>query len=619
MQQDVWAGRRFYTAQDRRTGQVVYLVEEPAGGTTQPYSHPNLPPIVEVTADTDVRWLTGALPEGETLEDLRSRGRLTEQDILAVLLSVLDGLCSLALLQPPVVPSYLDPSCIKRDRLNRWVLDYLALAHAPEARMSPALPLGVHPFGVLMYWLMTGQVARRTRVQVTRIPHGASPTLQFILIKCLGKSYPSLSAVRVDVERAGSEHEFRSLIQFIAQQRDHSAADTRVAGRPPEPSVARVATQAPQPPRVPVLGGPEALGSAVRSTQLEAADIRVNEIPVVNVDVEPARPLQLPSLEYRKVPLGGPFIPADDRPWALPPKPEDGFRKFVVPPPPNPILQKAKRWGTMGGVSAAAAALAVVVAWKAGLLGAEILPSFLQTAHPASAYPGLATAGVQIGPELPPDPAGPSGQPNHPASGPVSPPAPEDPDLAASRKAAVSGRQQLAAGTGNATSPGVGVPSPSPPVQAAPKPTPAPPPATSAPEPAPPRPAPAPQPGGADNLPSVPVPGSVAYLDAQTGGTPILIYLDGRQSGYAYMFPHPRSPYISLGAFNSLFSRNLYWAPMDGGGIRLFTSDGGLFTTDYDLVAGRLWLKLTPPLQQVLGIQLQSATATEFHFILRRS
>ena len=607
MQQNAWAGRRFFTAQDRRTGQVVYLIEEPAGGTPEPYTHPSLPPMLETLVESDVRWLTGTIPEGETLEDLRNRGRLSEQDILAVLLSVLDGLTSLVALEPPVVPSYLDPSCIKRDRLNRWVLDYPALAHAPEARMNASVPLGVHPFGVLLYWLMTGQAARRTRVQVTRIPQGASAALQFILIKCLGRSYESLGAVRADVERAGSEHEFRSLIQLIAQQRDQLAAAARVAGRPPEPSVARVATQAPQPPRVWVLPTPSdpvrPLGPVPR--QGEAMPIR--DVPVVNVDQAP--PKESLSLEYRKVPIGGPFIPTDDRPWALP-KSQDGFRKFVVPPPPNPVLERAKRWGAVGGVALAAAVLAGVVAWKAGLMPAEIMPAFLKPAHPVSADLGFARAGVQVGSELPPEPAGPGAQPSRPNTGAVVG-APIDPDLAESRRNAEARRQQIAAGGGGAPPPAPVPTTPTPPPA---RPAPTPPPAN--PKPAPP--VPAPQPENPASGPPPPSPGSVAFLDAQTGGTAILLYLDGNPTGYAYMFPHPRSPYISLGAFNALFARNLYWAPVDGGGIRLFTGDGSHFTTDFDLVAGRLWLRLTPALQQVLGIQLQSATSSEFHFIFRR-
>ncbi|HYG58919.1 MAG TPA: hypothetical protein VD902_12745, partial [Symbiobacteriaceae bacterium] len=276
MQQNEWAGRRFYTAQDRRTGQVVHLVAESVRGRSEPYGHASLPPLQLLAVEGDERWLIGALTEGDTLEDLRHRGGMTETDLVSGLLSIIDGLAALSALEPPPVPSYLDPACVKRDRLGRWTLDFLALAHAPEARSQASPPLGVYAFGVLLYWLATGQLVRRTRVQVDRIEEGLPAALQFIVIRCLGRNYPSLAELRADIERAGRDHEFRSMLP--ARKADLPLA-TRLPVIPPG-------------------------GEAGADPPGQAG--------------------------YQRVPLGGPHIPMNDRPWALPPRPEEGFRKYMV-------------------------------------------------------------------------------------------------------------------------------------------------------------------------------------------------------------------------------------------------------------------------------------------------
>lgn len=215
MQETEWAGRRFCTARDQRNRQVVYLMGEPLGVLGGSHQHPNLPTLKELGADGQFRWWTGNLPEGDKLEDLRLQGNLTESDLIGALLSVVDGLLNLSAMAPAPVPAYLDPACIVRDRLGRWVLDYLALAHAPEAHSNNPPPLGVYPFGVLLYWVVTGETVRRTRVQVSHLESVASPGLQLIIIRCLGRSYPSLAELRAELARAGKDREFQSVVQRI--------------------------------------------------------------------------------------------------------------------------------------------------------------------------------------------------------------------------------------------------------------------------------------------------------------------------------------------------------------------------------------------------------------------
>lgn len=544
MQRNTWATRTFYMAQERRTGQVVYLIEEPVISSSQYYEHPALPTMAQVGVEAGSRWLRGPLPEGETLEDLRARGELTEADIVSALLTVIDAVTNLARLEPPVVPSYLDPACIRRDRAGQWLFDYLALAHAPEARMTPAIPLGVQPVGVLLYWLITGQSARRTRVQVTRMAGDVAATLQFIVVKCLGHSYPSLAEVRADLERAGKEHAFRSVVQILAKEKERRAAP------PPQPALARRADQVQRMPRIPV-----------------------TVIPPVPLP-QAAPPSEAPVREKRP-PAGPPYIAPDDRPWAPPPRPAEGYRKFVVPPKPARPKVPVRRWASLGGATFVSLLLCAGVAAKLGVISSAFLPSFLRASAPASAPPA---ASQQPGGEVKsPDPQTTTRQDDLLA--PHDPPAVEQPTPPVE------------------TPPAVTPPSDQPPQVKVPPPTSA-------------KPI---QPPG----PPEPSPGTVEYQDKRAGGQAVLVYLDKRSLGYAYLFPHPRSPYISLGAFNNLFGRTLYWTPAEGGSVRIYTSDRSFYTADYQQLDGRLWLQLTPDLLKSLGLQMQSATDKEIYVSTR--
>ncbi|HWI60874.1 MAG TPA: hypothetical protein VNT75_03450 [Symbiobacteriaceae bacterium] len=573
MQQAEFAGRRFFSAQDRRTGQVVHLVAAPVSDPLEPYQHPSLPHVQSLALEGDTRWFIGAVSEGDTLEDLRAGSQLSESDLVSALLSVLDGLTSLAFLQPAPVPAYLDPACIKRDRLGRWTLDYLALAQAPEARLPASPPYGVHAFGVLLYWLVTGQTVRRSRVQLNRV-EGISAALQFILIRCLGKSYPSLAELRADIERAGHEHEFRQILH---------KAPARSAG---------------------VLPPPRPIHLPPKTKAAETEDL-LTHIPVIPPQHQEPSTRRLPEMEHHRVILGGPQIPMDDRPWALPPRPTEGYRKYVVPPPPNPLVVKAIRWGSLGLVSLATVFLAGAVIWKAGLLPGK----------PVARMPDYVEPGAQIGNPLPPAPNGPIAGP------PVLPPEPgkQDPpptdvvvtDPPPAEKPPSTKQPAPPSEPPKSTPPAPPKSAPAQPAQPAPtQPVPVPPPK----QPAPPPEQSTPPVEAAKPARPTPEPGSPDFVDASQGGLPVMIYFNNRRMGWAYIFPHQASPYISINTFNRLFGRNLYWVPQEGGSIRLLNGNQNVITNDYNLVKDRLWLRLTPFLQEALGIQVKAYNENGMYF-----
>jgi hypothetical protein len=531
MQQNEWAGRRFYTAHSHRTGQVVYLVAVPAQDPLALYQHSSLPRLEPVGLEGQTRWLAGPVPEEDTLEDLRSRSMLSESDLVSGLLTVLDGMASLSQLQAAPVPAYLDPACIKRDRLGRWTLDYLALAHAPEARSAGGSPPGVYAFGVLLYWLITGETMRLARVQAQRI-EGAAPTgLQYIVVKCLGRSYKSLAELRADIAQAGQDHEFRRLVR----------------------------------------GQPEAL----------------------------KRPV---DTELHRIQLGGPQIPMNDRPWALPPRPAEGYRKYIVPPPPNPLTVKVTRWGALALVAVVTMALTAAAFIKSGVIPPELI--LWQTRQTSSLMPDPA-----------PPPVTPSESDTAPVAGPVA--GPPAPNAAEPAKNAVA--QQPPAPKPQPSQPvPQPKPQPEPPkptTKPAPKPTPNPLPPAPQPTPTPPAQTPPAPPAPVEQPHPQPAAGSEDYKDAVQGALPVLIYYNNNQAGWAWIFPHLANPYISVGTFNRLFGQNILWMPVDGGGVRLLNGGKNLITTDYELVNNRLWLKLTPFLQQALGVKPTTYDETGMYFV----
>jgi len=94
----------------------------------------------------------------------------------------------------------------------------------------------------------------------------------------------------------------------------------------------------------------------------------------------------------------------------------------------------------------------------------------------------------------------------------------------------------------------------------------------------------------------------------------MLVHIDGRTLGYAFVIPHTTSPYMSLNTFNLMFGRSLLWVPHEGKTIRILDGGHSLITGDYDFADERLWLRLTPALQDALGIQLQVASSDGLFF-----
>lgn len=206
-----WAGRTFHLALDRRTGQMVHLVEEPAGASGPPDEQPTLPQLSLLEARGETRWFIAAVTEGETAEDLHLRGALNGQEIGAILLAVVDALIALTSIKPPVVPGYIDPACIKRTPSGQWKLDYLVLAHTVGASAATAQAnASIHSFGVFLFWLVSGRDLRQEEAQ-TDLGQGLPPSIQFMVMRYLGNTYSRLADVRATVQKAVRENIFASI------------------------------------------------------------------------------------------------------------------------------------------------------------------------------------------------------------------------------------------------------------------------------------------------------------------------------------------------------------------------------------------------------------------------
>lgn len=574
LQQNTWNGRKIYSAQERRTGQVVHLVAEAARGRLEGYGHPSLPPVSQVQVEDGIRWLVGSVPDGDSLEDLRARGALTPTDVLTMLLTVVDGLASLARLDPPLVPGYLDPVCIRRDPFGRWTLDYLALAHAPEARASGGAPLGVYPMGALLYWLVTGLITRRTKIQAAKLDDSVPAHLQFVIIRCLGRAYPSLAELRTDLERAGNEQDFRQVLSHMAP-----------VAKPQESFAVRRSAGGLVPPGTPHLGIPPAPSRPANAWQPE----------------DPAGAPAMP-LEHRRLPQAS--APGAD--WALPRRPDAGFRSFVVPPPPDPVAARQKHYAL---IIAGAVVLALVVGMSA---------SRVFVAPPQSAYPGMARSSARAGAELPPEPDKLPRLPGPSVDDPLwdpafRPPAQSQPVPDVSPDPAKPEQPKPAPAQPDQAVAEPVKPEPANPEQVKPEP--------AKPEPVTPEPA-NPDPGRPGQAvvreAPQPEPGSVEFFDKQLGGKAMLVFTDGHEAGWAYIWVMPRSPWISLGAFNKLTGKNLYWTRAAGDALRIYDGTGRNFITyDYDLVGERLWLKMTLALQRDLSIRVNDTEPATLHIDTR--
>jgi hypothetical protein len=330
------------------------------------------------------------------------------------------------------------------------------------------------------------------------------------------------------------------------------------------------------------LPGAQSSGTEVPAAQMQGARAPRPQPLVTRLEgaqaphVAQSRPWVGPDPNTTLVGLAGrplaappPEIPLRDSSWSPAPWQEGGIPRRPRAAERHPSGEGA-HWvrPALIGTGAAAALLlgllAIVQPWRAGLT------------PPPEASPGIIPA--------PNQPLGPS-----PRLGDAARLTPREEDLLAKRWARL---HKWGAPNPGTQDPGAGNPVPSDP----------------GPSPKPVDPTPG-QPGTPDPvLPPLPAapepePGTVASLDREAGGRPHLIYVNGAEVGWAWIFPVD-GPYISLGAFNDLFHRTLYWVPRPGNRVRILNASFAVETGDVQVIRSRLWLRLTPALQHDLGITL---------------
>jgi hypothetical protein len=98
----------------------------------------------------------------------------------------------------------------------------------------------------------------------------------------------------------------------------------------------------------------------------------------------------------------------------------------------------------------------------------------------------------------------------------------------------------------------------------------------------------------------------------------VVVYINEKLHGWAYMVPHPTSPWISLPTLGQLFGHNVYWVPLQGSEIRLIYGDRSMVTADFILVGGRMWIKAAPPVQAALGVKVAAYDETGIHFSVQQ-
>jgi len=124
-----------------------------------------------------------------------------------------------------------------------------------------------------------------------------------------------------------------------------------------------------------------------------------------------------------------------------------------------------------------------------------------------------------------------------------------------------------------------------------------------------------------DKEPSGPAPIPAGYdytADKAAGGMPLEVVVDGTTLGTFYLFPSPSRPQVSLHAINRFLGSNLYWEGIDLETVRVY--DGGfsmVLTQDYTIINDRLWLTLTPEIQDALGLRVTGYKDGQIQFTTR--
>lgn len=128
------------------------------------------------------------------------------------------------------------------------------------------------------------------------------------------------------------------------------------------------------------------------------------------------------------------------------------------------------------------------------------------------------------------------------------------------------------------------------------------------------------QPNEENEKPSGPAPIPAGYdyaADKAAGGMPLEVVVDGTTLGTFYIFPSPTDPRISLHAINRFLNSNLYWEGVDLETVRIYEGNFSLVTQDYSVINDRLWVHLTPEIQNALGLRVTGYKDGRIQFTTR--
>lgn len=110
---------------------------------------------------------------------------------------------------------------------------------------------------------------------------------------------------------------------------------------------------------------------------------------------------------------------------------------------------------------------------------------------------------------------------------------------------------------------------------------------------------------GSSTESQAPIPPGYDYgADKAAGGTPLEVVVDGNSLGTFYLYPNANDPQVSLHAINRFLGSNYHWEAVDQQTVRIYDGDFSMTTTDYSMIQDRLWVRLTPEMQQAMGLKL---------------
>lgn len=550
LRQSRWGEQTAYMVLHLQESSTFHVLDEPVGWSDQGLEHPALPRVSARHEGNGIRQSWLPLLTGERLTERRAAGSMTGSEIASALESVAAALQHLATHRPHGLPAVIDPDCVCRAPSGEWVLDYAMLLHNPETRRERKPP-GVYAIGLLFFFLVTGEFPRLGRPALTGRFPPLSTTLLLPLIKAINESYTDLPELQQALVDCRRAGGFDRLAEYL----NRPVKTRNLFGRQEvAPAAREPALEAPTPAE-PVAAQPSPLSAPERLWTPEE-----HKTAKETLEGLAGRPLATPPPE---IPLRDPSWAA--APWhegALPRRPV--VRRQPVARPRFSLLRPVLL-GTGGAALLLMLTLAVWRPWE----GAEsILP---RNPNPQVPAPTLPKPGAPTQPQPTPTPTPTPVDPGQQQPEPGPPPSEERPDPPAKEPLPVTPPPEKPPSTPD--------PAPTlPPLPAAP----------------------------------TPAPGTLADLDRQAGGQPHLVYINGAEAGWAWLRTEGGT-YLSLGAFNELFHRTLYWVPLSENRARILNASFSVETADVQVLASRLWLRLTPEMQRSLSIQLlQSAEGRLF-------